>query len=272
MAATFGKVDRSKRRLKVMLTGAAKSGKTFAALSFPRPALIDSEGGWELFEQFTPEGVQQTKDIDDALELIRLARADDGKSYSSLVVDSVTVLYDMEIAKLRRLKGTQFGMSDRALVNDRMKEFYNALTQMPIHICLITREVEKLEVVGKQINKLGPGIDADRGAAYPVDFVIRMDSSYKGTVTYARGDVLKKGFVFERVTFDAIQAAINGDLRVEAAAKQFMLAWRGKGLSDAEILSAMRVDKLSQWGDGRAAADAAVEAFIARGKKHEAGE
>lgn len=50
----FAAADKSKRRMKVLLTGAPKSGKTRAALTFPRPALIDSEGGWEYIEDLTP--------------------------------------------------------------------------------------------------------------------------------------------------------------------------------------------------------------------------
>lgn len=256
----FTPPDKSKRRMKVLLTGAPKSGKTRAALTFPRPALIDSEGGWEYIDDLTPAAVSQTKSLDDCLTLIDAVRADHGATYDTLVLDSLTVFYDVETFRLRREKGAKFGYSERALVNERMKALYNALTQLPVHVVVIAREDDQYVTDGGTLRKTGRGADADKAVLYPFDFVLQMDASYAGTVLYSRGDALPKDYKLARVTFDALDCALRpGDLRNAAEARAFVAHWRARGLTDAAILAALGVDKISQWSNGRAAADARLE-------------
>lgn len=42
----------------------------------------------------------------------------------------------------------------------------------------------------------------------------------------------------------------------------FLLHWRGRGLTDKDVLAALGVTKLSEWTKGRGAADRAVDAWL----------
>lgn len=256
----FGPTDRSKRRMKVLLTGSHKTGKTYAALTFPRVALIDSEGGWEYIDDLPdPAGLSQTKDLDEVLELVTAIRADNGATYDTLMLDSVTVLYDVATARLRRAQGAKFGPGDRALINERMKELYNALTQLPVHLVVTAREDDVYLVEGTKFTKTGRGVDADKSILYPFDFIVRMDEHWGGKILFARGSALPQGYELKRVNFEALEAALRpGDLRNAQAARAFFMHWRAQGLSDSDILNALQVDKISQWTAGRAAADAVL--------------
>lgn len=265
---SFGKPDRSKRRLKVLLIGKPKSGKTRAALTFPRVALIDSEGGWEFIEDVAPEGVSQTKDIDGALALIAQIEADGGKSYDTLVLDSITVLYQVELFRRRQSLGEKFGFSDRAFINDRMQGLYNALTQLPVHVVVIAREDDQYVSDGaRSLRRVGTKADADKSVLYPFDFVIQMGDGFTGTVIETRGQALPKGYQLKTVTYEFLAATLlSDDLRNVQEARAFFTHWKNAGMSQEDILAALAVDKISQWTQGRAAADAAVERFRTHGK------
>ena len=58
------------------------------------------------------------------------------------------------------------------------------------------------------------------------------------------------------------EETIDGDLRVMDDAKAFVSNWRLAGLDDGDMLAALGVERLSAWDKGRAAADAAMNAYI----------
>jgi hypothetical protein len=55
----------------------------------------------------------------------------------------------------------------------------------------------------------------------------------------------------------------NDDLREKEVASRFIQRWRSQSLTDAEVLAALGVTKLSEWSKGRKAADEAVNAWLA---------
>lgn len=55
----------------------------------------------------------------------------------------------------------------------------------------------------------------------------------------------------------------NDDLREKEVASRFIQRWRSQSLTDAEVLAALGVTKLSEWSKGRKAADEAVNTWLA---------
>jgi hypothetical protein len=55
----------------------------------------------------------------------------------------------------------------------------------------------------------------------------------------------------------------SDDLRDKEVASRFIQRWRSQSLSDTEVLAALGVTKLSEWSQGRKAADEAVNAWLA---------
>jgi hypothetical protein len=56
---------------------------------------------------------------------------------------------------------------------------------------------------------------------------------------------------------------VSEDLRDKDVASRFIQRWRGQSLSDTDVLAALGVAKLSEWTKGRAAADEAVNSWLA---------
>lgn len=54
----------------------------------------------------------------------------------------------------------------------------------------------------------------------------------------------------------------GGDLRDKEIAGKFIQRWRNQSLTDAEVLAALGVSKLSAWDKGRDKADEAVDAWL----------
>ncbi len=277
------------RKLKVLLYGPAGSGKTTAALTFPNVAIIDTEGGTDLYagrDGFAPFDVLRAKtltELDAALSFIRTGKHD----YETLVIDSVTVLY--EVAREALARGSKSGeMSYRewGKLNTRMESLYNALTDMPVHVVLVTREAVEYEGTGDSLKKVGTKPDADKSIVYNTDIVVRMQKDRSGVIEKSRGqEVVAEGQRVRRVNWDVFAplaaefstgATITHGNKAEAVeaeieplsdmdvARAFVTYWRRQGLSDIEILNALQVERVSQFVGGRKAADAILTAWHAR--------
>lgn len=61
---------------------------------------------------------------------------------------------------------------------------------------------------------------------------------------------------------EAPAAASDDDLRTFDNAKAFIAHWRAQGITDKDILAALNVSRISEWTQGRAAADNTIRAYI----------
>lgn len=283
------------KKLKVLLFGDSGSGKTMAALSFPKAAVIDAENGTDLYAgrpgipPFSVLRVQTMAELDKAIEFIK---KDGGKTFETLVVDPITVFYDVLLeAKKRsisRSKGTplddvDLGYKERASINTRMKGLYARLTGLPVHVVIIAREADMYENQGSQLIRTGKKPDADKSIKYMFDFVVQMNPDRSGTVVKSRGAEIGK--TLKVVNWDAFKKIANlyvvGDeVKVgdeESAAEQesqldvakefqnrdivtaFFQHWSAQGVATNAVLLALGVEKASEWTQGRAAANEAVE-------------
>jgi hypothetical protein len=275
------------KKLKVLLYGASGSGKTIAALTWPRPAVVDAEGGSELYRgrHGFEVLVFDTKNVLELEQAIQFVREDGGKSIDTLVIDPITVFYDvLKDATARQTKDGSLGFREWARVNARMKSVYNALTGLPVHVVVVARESIEYEGSGNDMRKTGQKPDSDKALPYIFDFVIRMNPDHRGALVKSRGvDMLQEKRTLPAVNWAAFEPIANlylqgeqgrhiddeqqaellaEDMRDKDVAKQFMAVWREKTLSDAQILAALSVSRLSEWEHGRTAADTAVKEWL----------
>ncbi len=92
----FAKASATERRLKVFAYGPSGKGKTYFALSFAkagRMALIDTEGGAALYGGRFDFDVLHTKDFATVMRAVEEMKTDGGKTYHTLVIDPITVLW-----------------------------------------------------------------------------------------------------------------------------------------------------------------------------------
>jgi hypothetical protein len=209
----FQKATPVARRLKILLYGGSGSGKTLAALSFPRPVVIDAESGTDLYRgrPGIPEFyVMATKSVNDLESAIAEIAQDNGRSFDTLVIDPITVFYD--VLKEVVARGEKTGeMNPRAWnkVNGRMNGIYNRLTNLPVHVIVISRLAIEYEGEGLNLRKVGQKPDVDKKIAYAFDFVVRMNPDRTGLVEKSRGVMLPEGNVLKTVNYSTFVAAVE---------------------------------------------------------------
>lgn len=209
----FKKATPIARRLKILLYGGSGSGKTLAALSFPRPVVVDAESGTDLYRgrPGIPEFyVMATKSVNDLENAIAEVAEDGGRSFDTLVIDPITVFYD--VLKEVTARGEKTGeMNPRAWnkVNGRMNGIYNRLTNLPVHVIVISRLAIEYEGEGLNLRKVGQKPDVDKKIPYAFDFVVRMNADRTGLLEKSRGIMLPEGNLLKTVNYNAFVAAVN---------------------------------------------------------------
>lgn len=273
------------KKLKVLLYGTSGSGKTFAALTFPGVAVIDTEAGSDLYAGrpgIPAFSVLRARTLTDVENAVRFIQQDNGKTFQTLVIDSITVLYNVQMeATARGAKNGEMGYREWAKVNNRMKAIYTSLINLPVHVIVIARETTEYETVNGELRKSGVKPDADKSLVYNFDFVVRMNSDHSGVVQKSRGitgePVIRQvnwdwfaphavafstGAAVQIISEDAAAAAESESLTDREIAAAFITEWRSKSLTDADVLTALGVTRLSEWGNGRASADQQVQAWL----------
>lgn len=187
----FTKATPVQKKLKILLYGGSGTGKTLAALSFPRPAVIDAENGTDLYAGRTgvPSfSVLRIKTFAELEKAIAYIQADKGKQFDTLVIDSISVFYDVQKeAASKTAANNDLGYREWAKINNRMVYLYNALTNLPVHVVVIAREAVEYETKGGNLTKVGTKPDADKRLVYMFDFIIRMKDDHSGDVVKSRG-------------------------------------------------------------------------------------
>lgn len=139
MALKATKPEAVEKRLKLLLFGSAGSGKTTAAIQFPRPYLIDTERGAENagYTKLLKEagGVYlHTYDVGEIIEEVK-ALATEEHEYKTLVIDPITLPYDQLLDEWAEKVGTDFGKhkgpADRA-----MKHLWRLLFKLDMNVIL----------------------------------------------------------------------------------------------------------------------------------------
>lgn len=275
------------KKLKILLYGPSGSGKTLAALSFPGVALIDSEAGSDLYAGrpgIPAFSVLRARTLSDLESAIKFIQEDNGKTFQTLVVDPLTTFYDVQKeATARTAKNGELGFREWAKINNRMKNVYNALTNLPVHVVVIAREATEYETVNGELKKTGVKPDCDKSISYAFDFVIRLNPDHSGTAQKSRGITLGRNgtlpkvdwSVFEEVataytsgetvtvTSEDEAAEIEADAMTDKdIATAFINFWREKSITDKDVLTALGVSRLSEWTQGRRAADQKVQDWL----------
>lgn len=201
------------KKLKILLYGASGTGKTLASLTFPKCAYIDAEGGADLYAG--RPGIQdfhilRTKGLSQLEQAISFIEQDKGATFETLIIDPITVFYDVEKQALtERNKNKRMDMQEWTKLNNRMKSVYNRLTNLPTHVIIIAREANEYEGEGFNLKKVGFKPDADKSLPYLVDFSIRMLPDHTGVIDKSRGYQFGNNGKIEKVQWSAFEPIAN---------------------------------------------------------------
>lgn len=274
------------KKLKILFYGPSGSGKTLAALTFPRVALIDAESGSDLYAGrpgIPPFHRVRCKTLTEIEQAVNFIQADAGKTFDTLVIDPVSVLYDVEKNAQSANNTKDLGYREWAKINNRMSSLYTKLTSLNVHVVVIARESVDYSGEGTNLKKVGTKPDADKKLVYMMDFVLRLNDDHSARVEKSRGVELGKGGQLSTVTWGVFEDVSNlytaGDqqqyesdeqagereadsLQNKENATVFFTYWRGQGLVDSDILKALGVSRISEWSKGRTEADKVINAWI----------
>ena len=177
------------KRLKAFFYGAAGVGKTTAAISFPKPYLIDTERGAEneqYVEKLKQNGgaIFQTTDFSDLIQEIK-SLLSEKHDYKTVIIDPLTTLYNdlldrcanelKEKSKEKDATGTEFGRHYTE-ANKQMKHLIKLLLRLDMNVIITAHAKNEY---GKGMEVLGQTFDCYKKLDYLFDLVFEVQKRGK---------------------------------------------------------------------------------------------
>jgi hypothetical protein len=170
------------KRLKALFFGSAGVGKTTAAVSFPRPYLIDTERGAEndqYVKLLESKGgvIFQTTDFDDLLAEVK-ALLTEKHDYKTLVIDPLTTLYNDLLEKSEAKVGSEFGRH-YGEANKKIRHLIKLLTRLDMNVIITSHAKNEY---GDGMKLLGQTFDCYKKLDYLFDLVFEIQKRAKDRV------------------------------------------------------------------------------------------
>jgi hypothetical protein len=199
MALKAKKPSVAECRLKALFYGCAGVGKTYAAIQFPKPYIIDTEGSTNkpqyvrLIEK-SDGAVLMTVDFDEMINEVRelLTTKHD---YKTLILDSLTLAYNDLLEKAERKVGTDFGRH-YGEANKRMKQLLNLLFRLDMNVIITSHSKNEY---GANLAVLGQTFDCYKKLDYLFDLVFEIQkrgNDRMGMVKKSRFETFQNNDIF----------------------------------------------------------------------------
>jgi hypothetical protein len=203
----FQKATSLQKRLKLFLWGDSGVGKTTLALRFPKPVVIDLEGGADLYGDSFKFDVLKANTPDEIMAAVDWLLTQK-HSYRTLIIDPVTVYWDSLQKKwsdvfLKRNKGSKgykyefydLQPRDWLTIKAEFKEFIRKIIALDMNVIVTAREKTKYKE-GSFMVAIGETFDGEKTLPYMFDTIVRMyldeKSRYMGFCVKDRSNKLPK--------------------------------------------------------------------------------
>ncbi len=233
---------------KFMIFGESGVGKTFFALSFPKPYLIDTEGG-AVREQYQQklkevggayfgkeEGSQDFKAVINEIKELCTTKHD----YKTIIIDSFTYLYMLEAAEAESKGGSEFGR-DKKAANIPTRQLISQLEKCDLNVILICHSKQAWERRGKDLINTGTTFDGYDKLEYILDLAIEI---VKGGKTFnikkSRIVGLPQGESFP-LSYDKF-ADVYGRTVIEKPSVPIVLATLAQIKRLSELVEGLKID------------------------------
>lgn len=220
-----------KKGLKILVYGDTGTGKTSFALTFPKSLILDTEDGYEWYENTEKAknmaGIARSQSFDDLDDLLdQLDR--DSSEYSTFVIDSETKIYenlqeallDVEERRARKKHRDELdaNISQRSWgkikqISLRLQNEKIRLASQGVNIVSVSQAADVMENSGDTMVKVGEKPDMHKKAKYDYDIKLRLfikDGKYYGEVEKDRTDTYSVGTVLENPSYDNWKERVEG--------------------------------------------------------------
>lgn len=180
------------KRLKALFYGTAGVGKTMAAISFPRPYLIDTEKG-ATNEQYVNliekngGAIFQTNDFDELMKEVK-SLLTEKHEYKTLIIDPLTTLYNDLLDKAAIKMGTEFGRH-YSEANKHMKNLLNLLIKLDMNVIITAHSKNEY---GQNLSVLGQTYDCYKKLDYLFDIVFEIQKRGKSRIGIIKKSRIEK--------------------------------------------------------------------------------
>jgi len=186
------------KRLKCAFYGFAGKGKTWTAIHFPKPYLIDTERGAENDQyqdilQSRGGVILQENSFDEIVKEVTALMTVE-HDYQTLILDPITTVYDDLLEQAEKRVGSEFGRH-YSEAKKRWKRLVLLLNRLDMNV-IITAHGKKLYGDGMKV--LGNTYDGPKGMDHLLDLIIEVDRTTDGHV----GTVIKTRI--ENMPLDAV--------------------------------------------------------------------
>lgn len=187
--------------IKGMLFGASGAGKTWFGLSFPVPYFIDTEGGADLqhyMARLKEAGGAYMGPNDGACDFDTIlgqiqALATEKHAYKTVVIDSITKVYQSCIAKEAERLGEKdaFGASKKPAIA-YMRRLISWINRLDMNVWFVAHEIDQWSGSGSERTMVGKTADVFDKLIYELDLTLRVEKHNKGfrTATVAKSRLL----------------------------------------------------------------------------------
>jgi len=187
----FQKAHTRGKRIKLFLRGESGVGKTTLALQFPGAAVIDLEGGADLYCDAFDFDVLRSHTSDEVMQAVEWLLLNKS-SHRTLIIDPITIYWEA-LQKtwsdifLRRNKGTKghkfefydLQPRDWMTIKAEFKEFVRKLIALDMNVIVTARQ--KVQYAdGGFMQVIGETFDGEKSLPYLFDTIVRLYKDEKG--------------------------------------------------------------------------------------------
>lgn len=260
MALRAVKPTTIEKRMKALFYGGAGAGKTTAAISFPRPYLIDTEKGAtndqyvKLLEK-NGGAVFQTCDFDELLTEVK-SLLSEKHDYKTLIIDPLTTLYHdlLEKSAIKRINekdpdGTAFG-GHYGLANKKIKQILGLLTRLDMNVLITSHSKVEYSGTGKDMVVTGTTFDCYKKLDYLFDLVFEVQKRGKDRVALVkktRVEGFPEGDIFP-FSYDEIATRYGKEI-LERQAEAIKLATPDQVIEIERLIDLLKVpsETVDKW-------------------------